>query len=71
MWLWLHRDHEEQGYQDIRTEIIRESYQNMNVIRMELIRKMFSENVIRTKIVEVHQNASEHQSDQKYLDMKS
>ena len=70
-WLWLHRDHEEEGYQVIKTEMTRESYYNLNVIRMELVRKIFSENVLKIKISEVHQNASEDQSDKKYPDVKS
>ena len=43
----------------------------MNVIRMKLIRKMFSEKAIRIKISEASENTSEHQSDKKYPDMKS
>ena len=61
----------EEGSQDIKTDMIRESYQNMNVIRMELISKMFSENLISIKISEVHQKAPEHQSDKKYPYIKS
>ena len=38
---------------------------------MELVRKIFSENVLKIKISEVHQNASEDQSDKKYPDVKS